>query len=362
MADKQKQHEIVSDVVRVAKELGRVPNRDEYFAHEGAFSRYRVIQCFSSYTMLLQAAGLQHVAGKQSKEEKAHDKEFENYDHKKKLLDKYEKEIKPYDGKFDRLDKNIFMVASYTDSHSHFRDKFTFDVFLDTIKQAQPELIILGGDNLEFYKVSSHSQNPQRSLDMQKEIDFVVEEKLIKIRMACPKAQIDYHIGNHELRLFRYLCENSPALASLRCLQFDKLLGLADLGINLVGRENFIFKTKMQDNFRVYRGLWAWTHGVDCSVFPSRKELEKHGISGASGHVHRHTAISRRDVFGFKTWMTVGAACTLKTGEEYMPGLINWENGFLLSFVHPNGVNQQHISTEGGFACVGGTFYREKTS
>lgn len=358
MAVKQLLHEIVADIVRVSRELGFIPKRDQYL-ETGAFSR-KTIDSVGGWTVLMHATGLKYTQGKDSREEILHQKEFDNYDKKIVLLNKFEKEIKPYHGRFDRLNKDVFMVASYTDSHSHFRDKFTLDVFLDFCKQSQPELIVLGGDNLEFYKISSHNQNPQRSLDMQKEIDFVVENKLKAIRAACPKAQIDYHIGNHELRLFRYLCDKSPALSSLRCLQFNKLLGLDELEINLVGRENFVFKTKMEDNFKVYRNLWAWTHGTDCSIFPSKKELERHGVSGASGHVHRHTAISRRDVFGFKTWMTVGSACTLKTGEEYMPSLINWENGFLLSFIHPNGVNQQHISTEGGYACAGGTFYTEK--
>jgi predicted MPP superfamily phosphohydrolase len=230
-------------------------------------------------------------------------------------------------------------------------------VALDYAKEAQPDLIVLGGDILEFYKISRYSKNPQRALDMQKEIDFVVENKLKRLRAACPKAQIDYHLGNHEARLFSYLCDNSPALSSLRCLQFDKLLSLADLEINLIGRESFVFQTKMDDNYKVYRGLWAWTHGTDCTTFPAHKEMQKHGVSGASGHVHRHTAFAKRDVVGFKSWMSVGASSTIKHGGEFIPSLINWETGFLLTFVHPKNVIQQHISTEGGFACVGGKFY-----
>lgn len=352
-------HDLVQDLVRVTKELGYIPKRDEYLKH-GKFSRRAIDIICGSWSTALQAAGLKYLVGKQTPAEMKFEREQEKYDRRDYLFKKFDVEIKPYHGKFDRLNKDIFSIACISDSHSNHWDEFTWEVFLDHIKEAQPDLIVLGGDNLEFYKLSRYSKNPQRALDMQKEIDFVVEKKLKAIRALCPKAQIDYHIGNHEARLFAYLCDNSPALSSLRCLQFDQLLSLNDLEINLIGRESFVFQTKMEDNYKVYRGLWAWTHGTDCTLFPAHKEMQRHGVSGASGHCHRFTSFAKRDVNGFKSWVSVGASCTIKHGGEFIPSLINWETGFLLSYVHPNGVTQQHVSTEGGFACVGGKFYKRK--
>lgn len=49
-------HEIVSDLKRVAAELGRVPNRDEY-RELGRFSDRKVRTHFGAYTILLRAAG-----------------------------------------------------------------------------------------------------------------------------------------------------------------------------------------------------------------------------------------------------------------------------------------------------------------
>jgi Homing endonuclease associated repeat len=359
MGLKEDQHILLQDVLAVAKDLGRIPTRDEY-QNLGRFSKDKIVKEFGSWTHLMQASGLEYTKGKPSKGEIKYDREVEKYEVKRQILSKFEKEIKPYHGKFDRLNKDIFSIVSITDSHSEFRDEFTWLVCLDYCKEAQPDLIVLGGDILECYDISQHNKNPQRAYKIQDEIDFVVLNKLAALRFACPNAQIDYHLGNHEARLFKYLCMDSPALSSLRCLQFDKLLGLEDLAINLIGRESFVFKTKMEENYKVYRGLWAWTHGVDCTQFPALKEMNKYNVSGASGHVHRHTAFAKRDVGGFKTWMSVGASCTNKVGLEYMPGLIGWERGFLLTFVHPKNVIQQHISTEGGFACVGGVFYNEK--
>lgn len=365
MTRKTTAHEIAQDMNRIRKETGHYPSRDAYLGVPGrpglgVFRRQAIDEIFGSWAMMKVKIGATYVDGKRTPEAAKRERELRKYDIKSDLFKKFEKEVKPYHGKFDRLGKDIFSVASITDSHSQFWDPFTWHVFLDYCRQAQPDLLVLGGDHLDFYGISRHMQNPQRAMEIQGEIDFVVEKKLRALRAACPRAQIDYHFGNHEARLFAYLCEKSPALSSLRCLQFDRLLSLEDLNINLVGRENFIFKTKAEDNFKVYRGLWAWTHGTDCSVFPAMKELGRHGCSGASGHVHRHTHFSKRDVYGFKNWTTVGASCTLETGHEYIPSLINWEKGFLLTFVHPKNVTQQHISTEGGHAAVGGIFYKAK--
>jgi hypothetical protein len=234
-------------------------------------------------------------------------------------------------------------------------------VFFDFISAAQPELIILGGDILEFYRISFHSKNPNRALNMQEEIDFVIENKLKKIRQLCPKAQIDYHIGNHENRLFRYLCEQAPALSTLRSLQFNQLLQLDDLEINLVARENFIFQArKDKENYKIYHDSWAWTHGTDIGTFPAKQELQTYGISGASGHVHRHTFQSRRTLHGYHTWQSLGASCNNTVGAEYMPTMINWDQGFGIVHFHKFGVTQEFVNCTNGFACVGGKFYYKK--
>lgn len=337
--------------------MGCIPTRDEFVMHSG-LTQKSIVKNWGSYTALVNASGLAPKRIVKSYGERHYDRELIKFDAVETIHKKFEEEIKPYFGKFDRIEKEQSLAVCISDSHSQFWDEFTWSVFFDFINQAQPELVVLGGDILEFYRVSFHSKDPSRALNMQEEIDFVVENKLKKIRQLCPKAQIDYHVGNHEFRLFRYLCEQSPALMSLDSLQFDKLLHLEDLEINLVSRENNIFNPKKdKENYKIYQGKWVWTHGTDIGTFPAQKELLTYGLSGASGHVHRHTFQSRRNLTGYITWQSLGASCTNVVGREYMPTMINWDQGFGIVHFHKFGVTQEFVNCTNGFACVGGKFY-----
>lgn len=354
--DKQLQHEILSVFIKLYETLGYIPTRDEFVQHTG-LTQKAIVVGFGSYTALVNASGLAPKRIVKTYGERIYEKENIKFEGITKVFDKFTEEIKPYHGKFDIKHPEQMLGVVYTDSHSQFRDEFTWIVFLSFIREAQPSLIILGGDILEFYRISFHNKSATRALDIQDEIDFVVEQ-LKKIRELCPNAQIDYHMGNHEFRLFRYLCEESPALLTLRSLQFNQLLQLDDLRINLVARENAIFKpTKDKENYKVYNDKWMFTHGTDIGVFPAQKELQQYGISGASGHVHRHTFQSRRNIHGYHTWMTLPTAAANEVGREYMPNMINWDQGFGIMHFHKYGVTQQVVITTNGFACIGGKFY-----
>lgn len=361
MADKSMQHDILQIFIKIFDQLGYIPTRDEFIVHS-KLTQKCIVKVFGSYTDLVNASGLAPKRIKKTYGERQYDSEKIKFTQVENVHDKFTVEIKPYYNKFDYLNrKNLSIGVCISDSHSQFWDEFTWQVFFAFIKDAQPELIVLGGDNLEFYRISKHQKDPTRAMNLQSEIDFVVENKLKKIRELCPRSQIDYHIGNHEARLFSYLCTDAPALSSLRCLKFNELLDLDKYEINFVSRENFIFNPKKdKDNYKVYENKWAWTHGTDCGNFPADKELNHYGLSGASGHVHRHTYKSKRNLTGYLTWQSLGASCTLKTGKEYIQTMINWDNGFGIVYFHKNGVTQEHITTSNGFAALHGKVFYAK--
>jgi hypothetical protein len=180
-----------------------------------------------------------------------------------------------------------------------------------------------------------------------------------KARELNPNAQIDWILGNHELRLFKYLSDVAPALASLRCLQFGKLFNLDDHGINLVARSSFLNQNDKGENYKTYFGLFTGTHGVKLGPHPAMKELDTYGTSGCSGHVHRFTNANKRNLHGFHRWISSGAMCMLKNGEEYIPDLIDWTQGFpIIHIDRKHGrVFIEYIDTTTGIVCVGGIYY-----
>lgn len=350
-------HELVAEFKRIESELGHQPSRNE-FGHHAICGKNMVNTVFGTWTEFLIAIGKgPSPKGKNGTNDAQ--KKMLAYDFQAEALRRWKNELEPFTNRFT-FGKDIELALIISDSHSQFWDKFTWDVFFDVARLAQPELVVLGGDILEAYDVSFHDKNPMREMQLQSEIDFVVDNKLKQIRSILPKAQIDYFSGNHESRIFRNLCGPSAALSSLRCLQFHKLLNLEELEINLVSRPNFIFRPKGDrncDNFKVYQNKWAFTHGTRLGSFPALAEMNRYNVSGASGHVHRFTHTCRRNAHGFQTWVSLGAGCSLETGHEYIPDLIDWQRGFLMVYFHKNGVTQQHVSTEGGFAEVGGKIY-----
>ena len=60
--------EIVADVMRVQRELGRIPSRVEYQKH-GRFPGVVITEIFGSYALMLRAAGLEYTKGKRQKQE-----------------------------------------------------------------------------------------------------------------------------------------------------------------------------------------------------------------------------------------------------------------------------------------------------
>lgn len=197
-----------------------------------------------------------------------------------------------------------------------------------------------------------------RQMHLQEEIDYIKKHLFIPLRMACPDSQIDFILGNHEARLFNYLCSQAPGLASLESLQFDKLFSLETYKINLVARPTWLTpNTKDQENYKIYDQCFVAAHGVNCGTQHATNELNKFGLSGTSGHVHHLQTQTKRDLHGLKTWISTGCMASLKSGEEYIPDLVRWNQGFNVIHIWNEQAIQNYIQFADGFANVCGTFY-----
>lgn len=354
-------HNIVADIKRVAADLGKAPSRDAYVKPGvGKFGMRAIKRCFGSFSAALLAAGFEESTPRTKTVIKKFINSLMKHEERKDLGAKFNAEIMPFAGKYDRKDADICTLMVRADDHAQWVDPFCDWVFWQVAKRLQPDYLIFGGDTNDFWEISAFDKNPRRHMTLQSEINFVKSHFFAKAREVCPKAQVDWLLGNHEWRLFKYLASTAQGLASLDCLQFDKLFELAQYEINLVARPSFLNERRGLDfeNYKIYGdGSYVVTHGTSTAKTHSFAELNKWGISGASGHIHHYQVQTVKDLVSQKTWTSLGAMCQLKSGEEYIPDLVRWNQGFLIVHIHRGIPIEEYVKVQGGFAQAGGVYY-----
>ena len=166
--------------------------------------------------------------------------------------------------------KNKFIVLS--DIHFPYQDDKAIKAVYKFLEQHPVDTIILNGDILDFYDVSSFDKDPSRINSLQKEIDMA--NKFFSQLRKRHSGRIIFIGGNHDAdRLERYL-KKHPELYSLNALKIDRILNLNEYGIDFY-----------RDEFRL--GSLKIIHGDmvrKFSAYTARGELEKHDTSGISGH------------------------------------------------------------------------------
>jgi predicted phosphodiesterase len=171
--------------------------------------------------------------------------------------------------KKNRLEK-IFLIP---DCHIPYEDKKAFELMLKVLRDFQPDHLIILGDFMDMYSVSSHSKDPNRALKLKEEIDQA-RFRLKQIADVKIKHKI-FIEGNHEDRLSRYLQDKAPELFNL--VQIPALLDLDKLGFDFVP-----YKTSYK------LGKLHLTH--DCGNagrFAHYKALDTFQKNVIIGHTHR---------------------------------------------------------------------------
>ena len=203
------------------------------------------------------------------------------------------------------------------DLHIPFQDKVAIELVLDFIRKKKLCRIILNGDIADCYEISRFDKNPIRTTNLQWELDEV-RAFLINLRDLCPKAEIVYIQGNHEARLRKYLWNKGKEVASLRCLDFKELLGLASLRIDYYEEGYWLGKLYIYHGTLIRKDSGA----------TAKAEFVKNGCSGISGHCHRDGKFGVRNQGGFFGWWENGCLCDLNP--EYVEGVANWIQGFTM--------------------------------
>jgi hypothetical protein len=271
----------------------------------------------------------------------------------------FEVEILPWVGKYEKADANapgVKRVLVGSDIHDRNADPFCLSVFIDTARRVQPDIIVLNGDTFEFTEFSRFDKDP-RSIDLRGAFEFVRDQVFRPLRQACPDAQIDFIIGNHDARVLRHMADRTPYLVPLMDLMgvsLSKVFGLEEFSINLVNKADFSAylpkesREEITKNYRVYYNTLLVGHHPD-----------NYGICSVAAHTHKPVYQSRvNELSGAYFQITTG--CLAKIDFSYVEGLNHYSQSFALFHIDPvlRECVPEHIIFTAHYAVVGGTVYR----
>ena len=216
----------------------------------------------------------------------------------------------------------LYRELNISDLHIPFHDVCAWELALRIVKAVRPTAVNLGGDMLDFYRLSLYDKDPNRFADggLQEELDQFYHMMRELLRAAPTQCRFRYIKGNHEDRLRRYLNRN-PELYGLRSLELQALMRLDELGIEYCDEE-----------IGVVPGHLVVKHGEIVrrdSAYSAKAELEKerHAVSVITGHTHRlgtHYATTRNGVVKAHE---NGCLCQLEPEYVKHP---NWQQGFTM--------------------------------
>lgn len=162
-------------------------------------------------------------------------------------------------------------------------------VALQVIREAQPDRIIMNGDNIDFTTISKHLPEHHFTDTLQPSINRV-HKLLAEIRSNAPNAHLVYIAGNHEQRLEKYIATHAPELYELRQADSDKRLLTIPFLLNLdaIGNCQYISgypasEYWLSDDIRVMHGYKVRQGGGATAAAVLRAET----TSTIYGHIHR---------------------------------------------------------------------------
>jgi predicted phosphodiesterase len=211
-------------------------------------------------------------------------------------------------------------VLVLSDIHVPYHDKPALTMALEEGIKQGVTAIILNGDFLDCYAISSYDRSPDMP-SIREEFE-TGKEVLSVIREAFPDASIFWKEGNHEARWDKFLQRKAPELLGLPQFSWAQLMDLGSYSIQWVPTHQYF----------VVGGLTIW-HGHEFKgsggVNPARwLSLRTGGMNSLCGHFHRHSVHGGKDAAGqHHGAFSTGCLCDLRP--VYSP-INQWVHGFAI--------------------------------
>lgn len=185
--------------------------------------------------------------------------------------------------------------------------------------------IVLNGDIVDCYSVSSHRKDAQRLTKASLNDEIKGAHKLMECFSGV--AEKWWIGGNHEDRFYRHINDNAPALGIVEGIDFQTVFGLGEQG----------FKWKNWGEY-VMLGKLMVTHGDIVrkhSGYSAKAHFDKFGTSVLHGHTHRLGFYAHTNIAGIHGAWENGCLCRLDgLGYAKHP---DWQQGFSIVKVDGKG-------------------------
>lgn len=218
-------------------------------------------------------------------------------------------------------------ILVISDIHFPFEDKKTLRLVSRFIEDYQPDNIVINGDLLDCYDVSSFPKDPRNKKTLVQEIKL--GKKYMEHLNSISKAKKYLVFGNHSLRVNKYLISKASEiidLVNLKSLLETKHWKIIDTS----NVENYIkigkFFIGHFDRVNKHAGMTA-----------KNLVLDK-GVNIIQGHTHRLGAFYLRTMNGTLKGFETGCLCKLNPTYTGFP---NWQQGFVI--IENNNVYQIEI-------------------
>src|ERR1035437_2507495 len=298
--------ECVSDLQRLQAENPLSEVSRDFYRLNGTYSERTYLKHFARFSSFKQAAGLSpNKMQRKVQSNVAHQSHLDVY--RQFALE----EVMPCVDRFLKSpkDPNYPEIAVISDIHDVHCDPFILATFIRMCELKQPDIICLNGDIFDNYEASTKYNIDLRQFIPKERFDFVQEHVFGALRKACPNAQIDFIVGNHDLRVIQLLATMDPFtrawLSDCLGMTLSDWFGLSKHQINLHSKFDLAafnskeIKEQQDENFKVYYDCWVANHTHD----------DGFGMAGSSGHIHRPGMIQGSSLpMGSYDWMTTGCA------------------------------------------------------
>lgn len=320
----------IEDLRNLAKEITLGSITRNYYREHGKYSDSTWNSLVGSFQEFRRQAGLE-LTRHQHKMERSI-AQHASHDHYKVY---YEQQYAPFFRKYEKpkVNEGIRRIMIISDLHDKECDEFTLATFIAECDRKQPDVIVLNGDVFDLLEFGKYSVD-LREIDILGRFEYVWNNVFAPLRAACPDAQIDLVIGNHEFRLMRLLADATPnvrvLLSDVMGLELKDVFKLDDYQINLVSKFNLgTFNAKdvesqLRTNYQIYYGCYVVCHEPDKNLMV---------MSGTNGHHHRLE--QRSNAFPDPTtgkihqvtWVQTPAGH--KSDAVYIQNMCKWNTGFL---------------------------------
>jgi hypothetical protein len=221
-------------------------------------------------------------------------------------------------------------------------DERAVDVSLQVIKDQQPNVIILGGDELDMPELSKYPHDSRHFVDtFQTSIDGL-HKLLAQLRADNPNARIINLPSNHTERLSKFMIKNAMPLFGIRranrpedfaAMSYPNLLRLEELDIEYQGGYPAHIQP-INDRLVTIHGDRSNARGSTASMYLNYFER-----SVMFHHTHRQESLTRTTQMGrYITAFSFGALTSnggavpshgsaVDERDRVVPVSMNWQNG-----------------------------------